>query len=291
MKEGERLDDLQLFGMRILQKPGAFRFGTDAVILADFAAPKKGDKVVDLGTGTGILPLLMLGHVDGAHLAPRHPEAPTPRHPDASAPRHPEALTTRHPEAAAEGPSSVISPQFDAVEIQPEMADMARRSVLLNGLERHIRVHELDLRDAPRALGFSAYSLCVCNPPYSPEGTSLVSEREGERVSRHASDCTIEDVCHAASRLLRNGGRCAMVYPAARMLQLMTAMRASGMEPKRVRIVQDRPGAAPKLVLVDAVKGAGEMLHWMPPLVLKDEKGAYTEEWHRIYGRPLTPSS
>lgn len=239
--EGERLDDLQLRGMRILQRPGTFRFGTDAVLLADFAAPKPSDRAVDLGTGTGILPLLMAGHVDRA--------------------------------------------RFDAVEIQAEMADMARRSVALNGLEDRIAVHEMDLRDAPKALGFGAFTLCVCNPPYSPRGTALLSERAGERASRHAEGCAIDEICFASSRLLKNGGRCAFVYPAPRMLQLMTALRGSGMEPKRVRIVQDKPGAVPKLVLVDAVKGAGELLHWMPPLVLKDEAGAYTDEWRRIYGR------
>ena len=98
--------------------------------------------------------------------------------------------------------------------------------------------------------------------------------------------CTIDEVCGAAGALLKNGGRVAMVYPAPRMLQLMTALRAHRMEPKRVRIVQDRPGAVPKLVLIDAVKGGGEMLHWMAPLVLKEADGVtFTEEWHKIYRR------
>ena len=241
MKEGERLDDLQLAGMQILQRPDGFRFGTDAVLLADFAAPKPKDLVADLGTGTGILPLLMAGHVEGA--------------------------------------------QFDAVEIQPEMADMARRSVALNGLESRIRVHLIDLRDAPNGLGRGRYSLVVCNPPYSPKGTALPNDLSAKRVSRHEDACTIEDCCRAASVLLKNGGRCAWVYPAPRMLQLMTMLRAHGMEPKRVRLVLDRPGAVPKIALLDAVKGGGELLHWLAPLILKDEVGNYTEAWHRIYRR------
>ena len=236
---GERIDDLQLKGLKILQKRASFRFGTDAVLLADFAAPKSKDKVVDLGTGTGVLCLLMAGHVDGA--------------------------------------------QFDAVEIQEDMADMARRSVEINGLQNRIRVHHMDMREAPKALGCGKTSLVVCNPPYSPAGTSLVSDSAGERISRHAEDIDIEDICRAGAALLKNGGRFALVYPAPRMLQLMTALRACHMEPKRVRIVMDKPGAVPKIVLVDAVKLGGEMLHWLPPLILKDEHGEYTDEWRRIY--------
>ena len=59
IRPGERLDDLQRGGLRILQRPDGFRFGTDAVLLADFAGVKKGERVADMGTGTGVLPLLL----------------------------------------------------------------------------------------------------------------------------------------------------------------------------------------------------------------------------------------
>lgn len=89
---GERLDDLQCGGYRLIQRPDAFRFGTDSVLLADFAAPRPGTRAVDLGCGTGAIAMLMAAH---------------------------------QPEACV-----------DAVEIQPQVADMARLSVLLNGLEQ-----------------------------------------------------------------------------------------------------------------------------------------------------------
>ncbi|MBP3656696.1 MAG: tRNA1(Val) (adenine(37)-N6)-methyltransferase [Clostridia bacterium] len=62
---GERLDDLQRNGLRILQRPDGFRFGTDAVMLADFAAPRNGDHICDMGTGTGVLPLLLSARAEG----------------------------------------------------------------------------------------------------------------------------------------------------------------------------------------------------------------------------------
>lgn len=61
---GERIDDLQLGGLRVIQSSSGFRFGQDAVLLADFAAPRPGIRVCDLGTGTGILPLLLWGRTE-----------------------------------------------------------------------------------------------------------------------------------------------------------------------------------------------------------------------------------
>ncbi len=238
LRDGERLDDLLLGGMKIIQRTDAFRFGTDSVLLADFAAPRKSDVVADLGTGTGVLCLLMAGHVAG--------------------------------------------PRFDAVEIQTDMADMAKRSVRLCGLEDRIAVHPMDLRDAPVVLGHGRHTLVVCNPPYSPDGTAVASERDAKRIARHAGT-PIEEICLAVGKLLKNGGRAAFVYPAPRMLELMQALSRVNLQPKRVRLIQDRPSATPKLFLLDAVKGAGSMLHWLPPLILKDEHGGWTDERNRIY--------
>ncbi|MGJ4852056.1 tRNA1(Val) (adenine(37)-N6)-methyltransferase [Bacillota bacterium Meth-B3] len=237
-RPGERVDDLQRDGMTILQRPDAFRFGTDAVLLADFAPLRPRDRVADLGTGTGVLCLLM---------------------------------------AARERTS-----EFDAIELQDDMADMARRSVAMNGLTERIRVYALDMRLAARTLGYSGHTLVVCNPPYSPAGTALPSADESIRRSRHA-ELPIEDVALSGAQLLKNGGRMALIYPAARALELMRALEGARLAPKRIRIVQDRPGAKPKLILLDAVKGGRSMLHWLPPLILRDEDGRFSLEWHRIY--------
>jgi len=240
-RAGERLDDLQRNGLRILQKTDGFRFGTDAVLLADFASVRGSGRVVDLGTGTGILPLLM-----------------DARSPDAT---------------------------FTAIEIQPQMADMAARSVALNGLEARIAVLEADLRDAPSLLGHGRADLVVCNPPYGRRGAALVNPDEARALARHEVACTLAEIIESAARLLRNGGRLAMVFPAQRLLELMDAQRAAHVEPKRVRLVHQRVDALPKLALLESVKRAHPALHWLPPLILCDADGSYTAETRRIYGR------
>ena len=84
--------------------------------------------------------------------------------------------------------------------------------------------------------------------------------------------------------LLKNGGRLCVVYPAPRAFEMMTAMQRNRLAPKRIRTVHGVQGRAPRFVLLDAVKGGGEGLHWLEPLVLRNIDGSFTEEWHRIYG-------
>ena len=236
---GERLDDLQCRGLKIIQRPDAFRFGTDSVLLADFAAPRRGERAADLGCGTGAIALLMAGHQPAL--------------------------------------------EVDAVEIQPEIADMVRRSVELNGLADRVRVHCLDMRQAWQALGAGRFSLAVCNPPYGRSGAALESRSETKRIARHELGLSPSDLARAAAMLLKNGGRFCAIYPAPRAYELMRAMDGAGIAPKRLRTVHGVAGRAPKFVLLEGIKQGGEGLHWLPPLVLRSADGSFTEEWHRIY--------
>lgn len=236
----ERIDDLQRGGLRVIQRADAFRFGTDAVLLADFAAPRRHDRVCDLGTGTGIIPLLLYAR------------------------------------------ENTIS--ADAVEIQPDMADMAARSMAMNGLNEKIRVLPGDLSSIRTLLPHARYDLVTCNPPYGKAGGTLLNPDASKRLARHEESCAIEDVACAAAWLLQNGGRLCCVFPAARMIELSDAMRKYRMAPKRIRMVHSRVEKAAHLCLMDGMLDARPGLIIEPPLVIYDENNAYTPELRRIYG-------
>lgn len=236
----ERIDDLQRGGLRVIQRADAFRFGTDAVLLADFAAPRRHDRVCDLGTGTGIIPLLLYAR------------------------------------------ENTIS--ADAVEIQPDMADMAARSMAMNGLNEKIRVLPGDLRSICTLLPHARYDLVTCNPPYGKAGGTLLNPDASKRLARHEESCAIEDVACAAAWLLQNGGRLCCVFPAARMIELSDAMRKYRMAPKRIRMVHSRVEKAAHLCLMEGMLDARPGLIIEPPLVIYDENNAYTPELRRIYG-------
>ena len=239
----ERLDDLQNNGLRILQKPNGFRFGMDSVLLAHFARLRPRDVVADMGTGTGILPLL---------------------------------LSQTEPTA-----------RFHAFEWQPDMADMARRSVALNALEERISVYGEDMRSAASILGRESVNAVVCNPPYGKLGGVIPSQSEAKLLARHETECGMNEIVQACAAILHNLGRLWMVFPALRALELMDGLRAFRLEPKRIRMVCAKASKAPYLLMVEAVKNAKPMLLWLPPLIVYHEDGTETDELKDIYAGRL----
>ncbi len=237
--QDERIDDLQLAGLRILQKNGGFRFGMDAVLLADFARVEERDRCADFGTGTGILPLLLAGRGRGAH--------------------------------------------FDALEIQTDMADMAKRSVRLNGLTERITVHNLPVEEAESVIRPGSLDAIVCNPPYGVPGTTLLNPEKTLSLARHQSEEGLTAWYRMAYRLLRGKGRFHMVYPAPRMLEAMTALSKARLEPKRFRLIYPYADKPANLVLIEAMKDAKPMLHPEPPLIVYEKDGSMTPELRRIY--------
>lgn len=241
----ERVDDLQLHQLRIIQKQNGFRFGMDAVLLADFARVASRDKVADFGTGTGILPLLIAGRGGGVH--------------------------------------------FDAFELQHDMAEMATRSVELNGLSDRISIHPLPVESADTIVKPGSLDVIVCNPPYGLPGTTLLNPSETLSLARHQTSEGLGGWFRMAYRILKGKGRFAMVYPAPRMLEAMQALSTAKLEPKRVRLIYPSANKPANLVLIEAMKDARPMLHHMPPLIVYEPDGRMTPELLRIYH--LTDSS
>ncbi len=239
LKENERIDDLQFMNLKIIQSPDAFRFGMDAVLLADFARARKGCRVCDLGTGTGILPLLLYGRTGGI--------------------------------------------TCDAVEIQPDAAERAMRSMRLNGLEDKIRIHNRDLKEIRQFLPHSAFDLVICNPPYSPQRASLPSPKPSLRTARQEGECTLEDVASAAAWALKSRARFSLMLPSARLTDAFDTLRRFRLEPKRLRLVHANETRPARLALIEAMKDVNPGLIAEAPLIVKNLDGTDTQEVLRIY--------
>lgn len=237
--EGERIDDLQLADLHIIQSEHFFRFSMDSVLLADFATLQNRMNVCDLGTGTGIIPLLLYGRNKSIHC--------------------------------------------DALEILPDAAERAARSVLLNNAQDNIRVHQGDLRQIRTLLPHAKYALVTCNPPYAATSAALPSPKAAIQVARQEETCTFEDVARAANWLLKDHGRFCFMLPAPRLTEVAATLKEHRMEIKRLRMVHSTVDKDARLMLVEAMKGVSAGVIVLPPLIVKNADGTDTDELKRIY--------
>ncbi len=173
--------------------------------------------------------------------------------------------------------------RFEAFEIQREMADMARRSVALNGLSARIRVHEASVEEAPSLLSSGSVDVIVCNPPYGMPGATLHNPVLSKDLARHQAPRGLKPWFTAAYRLLRGRGRMALIYPAPMMLSLMNDLSRAALIPKRFRLIYPRVDKPANLVLVEAVKDARPTLQPEPPLIVYEQDGTMTPELRKIY--------
>ncbi len=240
LKPQERLDELHRNGYVIIQNPQKFCFGMDAVLLSGFAKVKEGERLLDLGTGTGILPILLEAKTEGAH--------------------------------------------FTGLEIQPESADMAQRSVKLNHLEEKIDIVTGDIKDASKLFGASSFDVITTNPPYMIGDHGLSSSNEAKAIARHEILCTLDDVLRESSRLLRPKGRFYMVHRPFRLAEIMNKMIRYGLEPKRMQLVYPFVDKEPNMALLEGLRGGNSRLQVEKPLIVYQKQGVYTDEIYDIYG-------
>ncbi len=240
LKENERIDDLQLSGLKIIQNSRAFCFGMDAVLLSGFAKAKPGDHVLDLGTGTGIIPLLLSAKTQAARLT--------------------------------------------GLEIQPESADMAERSVKMNALEERVAIMTGDIKEARVLFGASVFDVVTCNPPYMIADHGIQNPADEKTIARHEVLCTLEDVIAQTAAVLKPGGHFYMVHRPFRLAEIITKMCAYHLEPKRMRLVYPYADREPVMVLIEGVRGGNPRITVEKPLIIYSAPKIYTEELRRDYG-------
>lgn len=238
----ERIDELQRGGYRIIQDPEKFCFGTDAVILADYAKAKPGERVMDLCSGNGIVPILMLA---------------------------------RYPKAT-----------YTSLEIQPEMAAMARRSMELNGIEDRITVLQGDLCDLPMQLKPHSFHVVTVNPPYMKTANpKLLNDTPAVQIARHEICCSLRDVMEAAAQMLMSKGRFYMVHRPQRLSEIFEEMQRVKIEPKGMQLVHPYIDKEPTQVLIEGVYQGGREMRIKPPLITYEAPGVYTKQMLEVYGQ------
>ena len=242
LKENERIDDLQYKGLKIIQNKEGFCFGIDSILLSDFANNiKKGAKVLDLGTGTGIIPILLCGKTNL---------------------------------------EKVIG-----VEIQKEVADMAKRSSKLNNLEDKFEVINENILNLKNIFQNQIFDVIVSNPPYKKKNSGIINEKETKIISRHEITANLEDFIKIAKDLLKDKGEFYMVHRPERLVDILSLMRQNKIEPKVLKMVFSREDREPKLILIKGIKNARPFLKVEKNLYIYDQNENYTNDILKIYNK------
>lgn len=265
LKEGERIDKLGIKNMKIIQNKDGFCFGMDSILLSNFAKEiKKGARVVDLGTGTGILGLLLCAKTELS--------------------------------------------QIIGIEIQKEVANMAKRSIRLNGLENRFQIVNMNIKRILHQKGKGnikikgvskhkkAYQLIrkinlqkesfdciITNPPYKKLNTGMINENKKKLISRHEYTANLSDFIKTAKYLLKDKGSLFMVHRPERLVDIIEIMRKEKIEPKQIRLVYPKVNAKPNLILIKGIKNAKPFLKVEEPLYVYNKDGKYTDEILEIY--------
>ena len=234
----EEFTELCIYDWEVLQKKQGFRFSSDPVLLAHFIKPTGKSRLLDMGTGCGVIPFL---------------------------------LAARYPDLALEG-----------VELQPEIADMAGRSVVHNGLESRITIHNGDITALPAEFAHR-YDWVTSNPPFFKLGSCVANDNPQIALARHEIACTLDQLVASAARCLTEHGHFAMIHRAERLPEIMEACKANHLTPARMRFIHAKKDQPAHLVLLECIHHSKCALSVLPPLIQFNDDGTYSEEMHTYY--------
>lgn len=225
VNDNEKIEDLGDKGLKIIQARDSYRFSVDSILLVNFIRVKNYEQIIDLGTGSGIIPLLLSGKRKGLSIY--------------------------------------------GVEIQEDLADMAKRSVELNQLRDHITIVREDFRNIKKIFKSNQFDVVVSNPPYISIGQGEINPLNIKAIARHEIKSDLEDLISASNYLLKNKGRIYLIYKSNKLIKLMITLKKYSIEPKVIKFIHPQLKEKANLVLLEGIKeGKGE-LKVENPLFLK----------------------
>lgn len=168
------------------------------------------------------------------------------------------------------------------IEIQPNLSDMATRTVLYNNMQEKLSIVNLDMKlllnkKEVQKNGFDSFDIITCNPPYKKKGTSKINENESQSIARHEIEINLKQICEVAGNCLKFKGKFYICLDADRVAELIFDLKSNNLEPKRMFFTQSSENSVAKIVFVEAVKGGKEGIKVLPMLITNDKDGGYLE--------------
>lgn len=217
----EIVEPLMIGSYKIIQDPEKYCFTSDSVLLARFLKAKKGERVADFCSGSGIV---------GLHFFAENPKV--------------ESVTL--------------------FERQEDLARMSQKMIRINKLEDKFRVENASIQQISIQY-MEFFSLILCNPPYERSGFEKADVHQA--ICRKELTLTLEELCAAARRCLKFGGRFALIHRADRVAEVICALKGHMLEPKKLQFISGKADKPPYAVLISAVKGGKPGVEVLPAAV------------------------
>ncbi len=237
-------DSLFAGNLKCWQSASGYRFSVDSVLIAHFVKVREEDRILDLGTGCGIIMLLLL-YRWGNRISKIH-----------------------------------------GVEIQGNLADLARKNLAANGFEGKGRAELGDIKKISAFIAPESYDTIVCNPPFYSPGSGRQTENFEARLARHQILATLDDFLAASTLTVKNKGSVYFIYPAGLIGTFISLADKHRLAVKQLQFVYSYPqtdGDA-RLVLIEFRKNGGPGTKILPPFYIYREKnGAFSPEMQNFY--------
>ncbi|NIQ00167.1 MAG: methyltransferase [Nitrospinaceae bacterium] len=225
--------------LNIQQDPGGYRYSYEPFLLANWILPEKGARILDIGTGCGVIPMLLI---------------------------------TRQPAL-----------EITAVEIQPALYRQAVLNIESHGMSDRIRIFQGDYREWAPRMERASFDWILSNPPYRKINSGKINPNQEKAVARHELMLNLEHLVVASAPLLKDGGKLSLAYPFERMAEVKTTLTRHHLPPGRSLLVFGQERKAPKICLIEGVKGGADRNPREETLTIRHSDGNYTNAMKDIY--------
>lgn len=248
IRKNERIDDLGINDLKIIQNKEYFCFGTDSVLLANFAKSENSNNVIlDLCSGSGVIPIILSAKkkykkIFGVELQ---------------------------------------SEMYDLFDRNIKLNNLEDSIISINENVKNIK----DIRKKITSImEKDKIDIITCNPPYKEIGTGLTTNHDVKTIAKCEVMCNLEDIFITSSKLLGKGGKLYLVHKPERLSDLIYFGRKYNLEAKEIRFVYPKIDKKPSIVLISYRKDGGNETKVLEPLIEYNDDMSYTDEIYRIYG-------
>ena len=168
------------------------------------------------------------------------------------------------------------------LEIQQDAASLAEETFRLNGLSDRAEVCWGDYRNVVKELPNGGFDFVISNPPYFAEKQGAMSPKLNRAMARAELTSSLTELCHAASKLCRSGGKVFFSFRTDRLAELLNEMVSAHLEPKRLRFIHHNALSAASVVLAEGRKDGKPGLCIDAPFLLHDEDGRESREYRKV---------